>query len=151
MGISIPMSDTVGMGLEEGSIETIPVVSSQHAEGSENSVSIFPKAPQDFGPTISDFVGDLSKTWGNSKDWMLELLDGRKLVIPLFAYRSPESVSDQIASKGVVNSGLASFFNEGQIISWAHECDGVGGSVVSVLGSEGEAWDSDEGLWMGNF
>ena len=44
---------------------------------------------------------------------------------------------------------MASFFNEGQIISWAHECDGVGGSVVSVLGSEGEAWDSDEGLLDG--
>ena len=73
MGISIPTSDAVGMGSEEGSSET---------------------SPHDFGPTISDFVGDLSKTWGNSKDWMLELRDGRKLVILLSAYHSSESVSD---------------------------------------------------------
>ena len=71
MGISIPTSDVVGMGLEEGSSKT---------------------SPHDFGPTISDFVGDWSKTWGNSKDWMLELRDGRKIVIPLSAYRSPDSV-----------------------------------------------------------
>ena len=124
MGISIPTSDAVGMGSEEGSSKT---------------------SPHDFGPTISDFVGDL-KTWDNSKDWMLELRDGRKLVILLSVYHSSESALDQTASKGVVNLGLASLFNEGQIISWAPECDGVGSSVVSDFGTEGEAWDSDEGL-----
>ena len=51
MGINIPTSDAIGMGSEEGSSET---------------------SPHDFGPTISDFVGDL-KIWDNSKDWMLEL------------------------------------------------------------------------------
>ena len=49
------------------------------------------------------------------------------------------------AFTSVVNPGLASLFNEGQIISWASECDGVGGFVVFDFGSEGEAWDSDEG------
>ena len=46
---------------------------------------------------------------------------------------------DRTASKGVVNPSLASLFNEGQIISWASECNGVGSSVVSDYGSEGEA------------
>ena len=136
VGISFSASDAVGMESEKGSI----------AKGSEKSEPIFTKAPHDFGPTISDFVGDLGKTWGNSKEWMLELRDGRKLVILLSANRSPESMSDQTASEGVVNPGLTSLFNEGQFISWAPECDGVGGFVVSDFRSEGEAWDSDEGL-----
>ena len=136
MGISFSTSDAVGMESEEGSI----------AKGSEKSEPIFTKAPHDFGTTISDFVGDLGKTWGNSKEWMLELRDGRKLVILLSANCSPESMSDQTASEGVVNPGLTSLFNEGQFISWAPECDSVGGFVVSDFGSEGEAWDSDEGL-----
>ena len=124
MGINILTSDAVGMGSKEGSSET---------------------SPHNFGPTISDLVGDL-KTWDNSKDWMLELQDGGKLVIPLSAYHSFESVSDRTASEGVVNPSLASLFNEGQIISWAPECDGVGSSVVFDFVSEGEAWDSDERL-----
>ena len=41
---------------------------------------------------------------------------------------------------------MVSPFNEGQIISWDSECDGVGGSIVFDFGSEGVAWDSDEGL-----
>ncbi|KAL0008014.1 hypothetical protein SO802_009516 [Lithocarpus litseifolius] len=134
------------MGSKEGDIETILVVSSQHAKGSEKTEPIFTKVPHDFGPRSSDFVGDLSKTWGISKDWMLELRDGWKMVIPLSAYRSPESMSNQPTSEGVVNPGLASPVYEGQIISWASECDGVGGSVVSDFGLEGEAGDSDEGL-----
>ena len=66
----------------------------QHAEGSKILESMFTKVPHDLSLRISDFVGDLSKTWGNSKDWMLELQDGRKIVIPLSAYRSLDSVSD---------------------------------------------------------
>ena len=34
---------------------------------------------------------------------------------------------------------MAYLVNEGQIISWASECDGVVGSVASEFGSEGEA------------
>ena len=43
-------------------------------------------------PTIRELVGDLDKSWGNSKEWMLQLRDGRQIVIPLSLYRSPESV-----------------------------------------------------------
>ena len=28
-------------------------------------------------PTIREFVGDLDKSWGNSKEWMLQLCDGQ--------------------------------------------------------------------------
>ena len=66
----------------------------QHAKGSEILELMFTKVPHDLSLRISDFVGDLSKTWGNSKDWMLEVQDGRKIVILLFAYCSPDSVSD---------------------------------------------------------
>ena len=41
---------------------------------------------------------------------------------------------------------MVSPFNEGQIISWDSECDGVGDSIVFDFGSEGVAWDFDEGL-----
>ena len=41
---------------------------------------------------------------------------------------------------------MAYLVNEGQIISWASECDGVVGSIASEFGSEGEARDSEEGL-----
>ena len=84
-------SDVVGVDSEKEYIEL--VVSSQHVVGSENTEPIFTKMPHEFGPRINDFVGDLSKTWGNSKDWMLELQDGRKIVIPLSAYRFPKAMS----------------------------------------------------------
>ena len=74
--------------------DQLPLYTQKQAEGSEKTEQIFTKAPHDFGPTISDYVGDLSRTWGNFKDWMLEFWDGRKIVIPLSAYRSPNSVSD---------------------------------------------------------
>ena len=77
---------------------------------------------------------------------MLELQDGRKIVISLSAYRSPKSVSNQPALEGVVDLGMASLSNEGQIISWAFECNGVVGSVAIEIGSEGKAWDSNKGL-----
>ena len=32
-------------------------------------------------PTIKELVGDLDKSWGNSKDWILQLCDGRQLVL----------------------------------------------------------------------
>jgi len=70
---------------------------------------------------------------------MLELWDGRKIVITLSTYRSPESVSDQPASKSVVNPSMTSLINKGQIISWASESNGVVGFVAFEIGSEGEA------------
>ena len=45
-------------------------------------------------PTIRELVSDLDKSWGNSKEWMLQLRDGQQIVIPLSRYRSPERVSD---------------------------------------------------------
>ena len=133
-------------GVESVKEYTESIGSSQHAVGSENTEPLFTKWPHEFGPRISDFVGDLSKTWGNSKDWMLELRDGKKIVIPLSVYRSPKAVSEQPELEEVANPGLVSPFNEGQIISWDFECEGVGGFVVFDFGSEGVAWDSDEGL-----
>ena len=51
-------------------------------------------------PTIRDFVEDLEKIWGNSKDWVLELCDGRQIIIPLSIYLSPETRSDYSVLKG---------------------------------------------------
>ena len=36
-------------------------------------------------PTIRELVSDLDKSWGNSKKWMLQLQDGRQIVI-LYLY-----------------------------------------------------------------
>ena len=148
VGSSNPVRIAVEVGSEEGNLENLSVVPVQHAEGSEISEPKFTKAPHILCPRISDFVGDLSKTWGNSKDWMLELRDERKIVIPLSAYRPPDSVSDQRTTEGVSNSGMAHLANEGHIVCWDSEVEGVGvgGSVVSDFGSEGDVWNSDEEL-----
>ena len=44
------------------------------------------------GLTIKELVEDLDKSWGNSKDWILQLRDGRQLVLPLSLYHSPDSM-----------------------------------------------------------
>ena len=44
------------------------------------------------GLTITELVEDLDKSWGNSKDWILQLRDGRQLVLPFSLYRSPDSM-----------------------------------------------------------
>ena len=79
---------------------------------------------------------------------MLELRDGRKIVIPLSAYRSPDFVSNQLTPKGVPNPGLTHLVNEGHIVCWDSEVEGegVGGSVVFDFGSEGEVWNSNKEL-----
>ena len=56
------------------------------------STSVF-KGAQLPGLTITELVEDLDKSWGNSKDWILQLRDGRQLVLPLSLYRSPDSMS----------------------------------------------------------
>ena len=68
-------------------------------------------------PTIRELVGDLDKSWGNSKEWMLRLCDGRQIVLPLSLYRSPESMSDCSATDVETITGNESFINEGQIVS----------------------------------
>ena len=47
----------------------------------------------------------LDRSWGNSRDWVLELWDGRQLVIPLSLYRSTESLTDFTGSED--DSGVA--------------------------------------------
>ena len=36
----------------------------------------------------------LDRPWGNSRDWVLELRDGRQVVIPPSLYQSMESLTD---------------------------------------------------------
>ena len=52
----------VGEGSEEGNLENLLVVPTQHAEGFEISELKFTNVPHALCPRISDFVGDLSKT-----------------------------------------------------------------------------------------
>ena len=34
-------------------------------------------------PTIRELVSDLDKSWGNSKEWMLQLRDGQQIMISI--------------------------------------------------------------------
>ena len=63
--------------------------------------------------TIRELVSDLDKSWGNSKEWMIQLRDGRQIVIPLSLYRSPERVSDCSVTDVETITGNDSFINEG--------------------------------------
>ena len=65
------------------------------------------------GPTIRELVGDLDKSWGNSKDWILQLRDGRQLVLPLSLCRSPNSMSVCSSLEGGCVPGNESYTNEG--------------------------------------
>ena len=69
------------------------------------------------GPTIRELVGDLDKSWGNSKDWMLQLCDGRQLVIPLSLYRFPDCMSACSSLEDECVSGNVSITNAGQRVS----------------------------------
>ncbi|KAK7850762.1 general transcription factor iie subunit 2 [Quercus suber] len=80
-------------------------------------------------PNIRELVSDLDKSWGNSKEWMLRLRDGRQIVIPLSLYRSPESVSDCSVTDVETVTSIDSFINDGQMVSWAEDCDGLVDSV----------------------
>ena len=68
-------------------------------------------------PTIRELVSDLDKSWGNSKEWMLQLWDGRQIVILLSLYRSLKSVSDCSVTDVETITGNDSFINEGQMVS----------------------------------
>ncbi|KAF3965953.1 hypothetical protein CMV_009903 [Castanea mollissima] len=63
VGISSPTSVAAGMGSEEVIFEADSVKSSQQAVGSEKTEQLSTVAPLDFGPRISDYVGNLSRTW----------------------------------------------------------------------------------------
>ena len=88
----------------------------------------------------------ISKSWGNSKEWMLQLLDGRQLVLPLSLYRSLECRSVCSNMEGESVPGISSIINEGQRVSWANESDGLVDSLSVVLGLEDEIWEFDERL-----
>ena len=64
----------------------------------------------------------LDRSWGNSRDWVLELRDGRQVVIPLSLYRSTESLTDFTGSED--DSGVA----------WD--------ALSFNGGSEGELWEN---------
>ena len=65
------------------------------------------------GPTIKKLVCDLDKSWGNSKDWILQLRDGRQLVLLLSLYQSPDCMSVYSSLEGECVPGNASITNEG--------------------------------------
>ena len=68
-------------------------------------------------PTIRELVGDLDKSWGNSKDWMLQLCDGRQIMLLLSMYQSPpKSESNSVLDREAV-IGNTPFVNEGHIVS----------------------------------
>ena len=89
-------------------------------------------------PTIRKLVKDLDKSWGNSKEWMLQLRDGRQIVIPLSLYRSPESVLNCSVTDVKTVTGNESFINEGQKVSSAEDCDGLVDSLSIVTEAEEE-------------
>ena len=45
-------------------------------------------------PSIKDFIGDLESTWDNFNNWVLELRDGKQIVIPLSLHHSLGSILD---------------------------------------------------------
>ena len=75
---------------------------------------------------------------------MLQLRDGRQIVIPLSLYRSPGSESDCSFMEGEATTGNFSCVTKGQIVSWADECDGVVDSLSVATGSEDEICEFDE-------
>lgn len=97
-------------------------------------------------PTIRGLVGDLDKSWGNSKEWMLQLRDGRQLVLPLSLYQFLECMSVFSGMEGESVLGISSIVNEGQRVSWANEGDGLVDSLFVVPGLEDEIWRFDERL-----
>ena len=94
--------------------------------------------------TIKELVGDLDKSWGNSKEWMFQLRDGRQIVIPLSFYQSPDSRSDCSLTEGEAGPGDNCFVTKRKIVSWVDECDNVVDSLIVVNGLEDELWEFDE-------
>ena len=97
-------------------------------------------------PTIRELVGDLDKSWGNSKEWMLQLRDGQQLVLPLSLYRSLECMSVCSSMEGESVLGISFIVNEGHRVSWAGEGDGQVDSLSVVPGLEDEICEFDERL-----
>ena len=94
--------------------------------------------------TIKELVGDLDKSWGNSKEWMLQLRDGKQIVIPLLFYQSLDSKSDCSVTEGETGPGDNCFVTKRKIVSWADKRDKVVDSLTVVNGLEDELWELDE-------
>ena len=90
-------------------------------------------------------VTTLESTWGNFNNWVLELRDGKQIVIPLSLHHSPGSILDFSKHERDEGQGNDTFREEKCIVSWADECDIV--SIVSC--SECELWDTEEKIIRG--
>ena len=97
-------------------------------------------------PGIRELVRDLDKSWGNSKDWILQLRDGRQLVLPLSLYRSLDCMLVYSSLEEECVSSNASSTNEEQRVNWADEGEGLVESLSVVLGSVSEMWEFDARL-----
>ena len=90
----------------------------------------------------------LDRSWGNSRDWVLELRDGRQVVIPPSLYRSMESLTDFTGSEDDLNikygQGKVHLLKELLSLDWADESEsGVAWDALSFNGgSEGELWEN---------
>ena len=69
----------------------------------------------------------LDRSWGNSRDWVLELRDGRQVVIPPSLYRSMESLTDFTGSEDDLNikygQGKVHLLKELLSLDWADESE----------------------------
>ena len=135
--VSELVSLSSSVALEEGEDDFV---------GSEGLVTSNFKGAQLLGPTIKELVKILDKSWGNSKDWILQLRDGRQLVLPLSLYHSSDCMSVCSSLEGDCVPGNASSTNEGQKVSWTDESEGLVESLSVVLGLESEMWEFDERL-----
>ena len=107
-------------------------------DGDEDFVGLEGLVTSDFegaqlpGPIITELVGDLDKSWGNSKDWILQLCNDRQLMLPLSLYRSPDCMSVYSSLEGECVPGNDSSTNERQKVSWADEGEGLVKSLSVV-------------------
>ena len=85
----------------------------------------------------------MDKSWGNSKDWILQLRDGRQLVLPLSLYHSLDSMLVSSSLEGDCVPGNDSSTYEGQKVSRANECEGL---VEYFPRSKSELWEVGERL-----
>ena len=81
--------------------------------GSEGSITSDFEGVQLLGLTRRELVGDLDKSWGNSKDWILQLRDGRQLVLPLSLYHSSDCMLVCSSLEGECVPGNVSSTDEG--------------------------------------
>ena len=131
----------LGSDLEEGKVVSVTSTRSSEPLDYVSNYGLHNQCP-----SIRDFVGDLGKVWGNSKDWVLQFRDGRQITIPLSLHRSSETLSNYSGLKGGNALGTYSFLGDGQITSWADECDGAVDFSSADMGLECEVWKSNEGF-----